>query len=82
MPVLRVTDAPPEAARQPCGSALYAGGRMTRCRTGIAIYVGGANKVNLRQAQENFRRFGASDSEFTGNVRRPTAEEIPDSSSG
>lgn len=55
---------------------------MTRCRTGIAIYVGGANKVNLRQAQENFRRFGASDSEFTGNVRRPTAEEIPDSSSG
>ncbi len=45
-------------------------------------YAGGANKVSLRQAQENFRRFGASEAEFTSNVRRPRTEEIPDSSPG
>jgi hypothetical protein len=41
---------------------------------------GGANSVSLRQAQENFRRFGASEAEFTSNVRRPLADEVPHSS--
>lgn len=45
-------------------------------------YAGGANKVSLRQAQENFRRFGASEADFTSNVRRPRAEEVPDSPPG
>jgi hypothetical protein len=40
-------------------------------------YGGGANRVSLRQARENFRHFGAADSEFTSKVRKPTDEEIP-----
>jgi hypothetical protein len=45
-------------------------------------YSCGANKVSLRQAQANFRSFGASAAEFTSNVRRPRAEEVPQSPSG
>jgi hypothetical protein len=40
-------------------------------------YEGGANKVSLRQARENFRQFGASDLRFTSNVRPPRLDEQP-----
>ena len=42
-------------------------------------YAGGANTISLREARENFRRFGAADARFSGNVRRPTPEEVPGS---
>jgi hypothetical protein len=38
-------------------------------------YAGGANRVSLRQAQENFRAHGKSDSERRGDVRPPLPEE-------
>jgi hypothetical protein len=38
-------------------------------------YRGGANRVSLRQAQENFRRFGASDRERAERVRPPLQHE-------
>jgi hypothetical protein len=40
-------------------------------------YAGGANEVSLRQARENFRRFGAAEARFSSKVRRPTPDEIP-----
>ncbi len=40
-------------------------------------YKGGANTVSLRQAQHNFRTFGASDKESLPYVRRPTDDERP-----
>ncbi len=40
-------------------------------------YAGGANAVSLRQARENFRSFGASETRFSSNVRRPTPDEVP-----
>lgn len=45
-------------------------------------YGGGANRVSLRQAQENFRSIGASDVEFANDVRKPNGDEIPDPSKG
>ena len=39
---------------------------------------GGANKVSLNQAKINVKKFGASESRFTKNVRRPLPEELPD----
>ncbi len=45
-------------------------------------YAGGANRLSLRQARENFRHCGASDAEFTSKVRKPTAEETPGLSQG
>lgn len=38
-------------------------------------YAGGANRVSLRQAQENFRSYGKSDSERRGSVWPPLPEE-------
>jgi rubredoxin len=35
-------------------------------------YVGGANKVSLNQARENYLEFGASEMEWEGRVRAPT----------
>jgi hypothetical protein len=40
-------------------------------------YEGGANKVSLRQARENFREFGVSELQFKSNVRPPRPDEIP-----
>lgn len=39
-------------------------------------YTGGANKVCLREAQENFEEFGACTESAVPFVREPTAEEI------
>ena len=40
---------------------------------------GGANKVSLREARENFRAFGASEQRFLENVRPPRPKEVPSS---
>jgi Cysteine-rich CPCC len=40
-------------------------------------YEGGANKVSLRQARENFREFGVSELRFKSNVRQPRPDEMP-----
>lgn len=39
-------------------------------------YTGGANRVSLNQARENFKLFGAVSREFVGQVRKPLPEEI------
>lgn len=41
-------------------------------------YAGGANSVSLREARENFRRFGASEPEYVALVRAPRPDEIPE----
>ena len=38
-------------------------------------YVGGANHVNLSQARQNFKEFGASELQLKSKVRPPTTEE-------
>lgn len=38
-------------------------------------YEGGANPTSLRQAQQNFIKFGACDEEMLQNVRQPFDEE-------
>jgi hypothetical protein len=38
---------------------------------------GGANKVSLNQARENFKRHGVSELRFSEHVRRPSAWEYP-----
>ena len=40
-------------------------------------YEGGANKVSLREAKENYRAFGATEERFLDNVRPPRPEEKP-----
>jgi hypothetical protein len=40
-------------------------------------YEGGANTVSRRQAQENFRDFGASERQFLDLVRPPRPDEMP-----
>jgi len=40
-------------------------------------YCGGANAVSLREAQDNFRRFGAAKESLRGRVRLPLPEEVP-----
>ena len=40
-------------------------------------FVCGINGVGLRQARENYRAFGASDSWLIPQVRKPKPEEIP-----
>ncbi|HUN81372.1 MAG TPA: CPCC family cysteine-rich protein [Phycisphaerae bacterium] len=40
-------------------------------------YRGGANRVSLRQAKENFARLGASKSERLPPVRSPRTDELP-----
>lgn len=41
-------------------------------------YPGGANKPSLMECQENFRRVGACEERFIGDVRSPVAEEAQD----
>lgn len=38
---------------------------------------GGANRVSLREARENFKRFGAREERFRHEVRSPLPHEIP-----
>ena len=38
-------------------------------------YKGGANAVSLREARDNYLRFGASEERFAGRVRQPTPDE-------
>jgi len=38
-------------------------------------YVGGANKVSLRQGQQNFAKFGACEEDMIKSVRKPTQKE-------
>ncbi len=40
-------------------------------------YRGGANTVSLREARENFQRFGASDIARKARVRPPRPDEMP-----
>ena len=40
-------------------------------------YPGGANRVSLAQARQNFRDLGAKSTEFVGNVRPPLDDERP-----
>ena len=40
-------------------------------------YRGGANKVSLNEARENFRQHGASEERFRAHVRPPQADEQP-----
>lgn len=40
-------------------------------------YEGGANKVSLKQARDNFRALGVSETRFKANVRPPVPEEQP-----
>ena len=39
-------------------------------------YSGGANKVSLKQARENYRRFGACEARLLPYVREPLDEEL------
>jgi cysteine-rich CPCC protein len=41
-------------------------------------FAGGANEVSLRQAQANFRNFGAAESRLCGVVRAALPHELPD----
>jgi hypothetical protein len=41
-------------------------------------YKGGANPMSLRQAQQNFLKFGACDREMLRNVRPPAKDEQRD----
>jgi Cysteine-rich CPCC len=43
-------------------------------------YSRGANAVSLQQARENFRQFGAVEARFSGSVRSPRPDEIPERS--
>ena len=38
---------------------------------------GGANRLSLNEARENFRRIGASDARFVEQTRPPRTDEIP-----
>ncbi|MFN3326555.1 MAG: CPCC family cysteine-rich protein [Bryobacteraceae bacterium] len=40
-------------------------------------YAGGANKVSLNQARQNFATFGAKSQEAVKWVRKPLPEELP-----
>ncbi len=40
-------------------------------------YEGGANRVSLRQARDNYREFGVSELRFKTNVRPPCSDEQP-----
>ena len=41
-------------------------------------FSGGANEPSLRQAQANFRQFGACEQRFLKNVRQPTPQDERD----
>lgn len=40
-------------------------------------YEGGANSVSLNAARENYRAFGACSEDVRSEVRKPTADEVP-----
>lgn len=40
-------------------------------------FKGGANEESLREARENFKKFGASSLRFMKQVRKPLPDEIP-----
>jgi hypothetical protein len=40
-------------------------------------YKGGANEESLKEAQKNFKKYGASSLKFLKNVRVPFQDEIP-----
>lgn len=40
-------------------------------------YEGGANRVSLNQAIQNFKKFGASEESFKSSVRLANKEELP-----
>ena len=40
-------------------------------------YTGGANVVCLREARENYRKYGVSEKRFKHSVREPKKEEFP-----
>ncbi len=40
-------------------------------------YVGGANKMSLNEARENYKMFGAKGKESLSHVRPPKSDEIP-----
>ena len=42
-------------------------------------YGGGANKVSLNEARNNFREFRASERQFVHKVRAPREDEMPTS---
>jgi hypothetical protein len=41
-------------------------------------YEGGANRVSLKQGQQNFIKFGACEEEMIHNTRRPNSDEPKD----
>ncbi len=41
-------------------------------------YVGGANKVSLTEARNNYKKFGASEKRFENDVRSPRSDELPE----
>ena len=45
---------------------------------GDPSYWGGANRVSLNDARENFKRFGAVEERLVVSVREPTLDEKPD----
>jgi hypothetical protein len=38
----------------------------------------GANRITLKQAQENFRQYGVCKPEFKNKIRAPLEEELPE----
>ena len=47
-------------------------------QSGRPDFDGGPNRVSLREAQKNFREFGACEKEMVKNVRKPTKKDIKD----
>jgi rubredoxin len=41
-------------------------------------FEGGANRVSLNQAKANFELFGATETRFIDEVRKPLPEELPE----
>ncbi|WP_092138316.1 CPCC family cysteine-rich protein [Cupriavidus sp. YR651] len=40
---------------------------------------GGANKVSLKEARENYKRYGAIVERFVDKIRQPNKDELPES---
>ena len=47
-----------------------------KCQLQDEDFDGGANKVSLKTARENFKKFGASEERFIDKVRKPLKEEM------
>ncbi len=59
---------------------IYVAGKMMRYSLTDPDFEGGVNEVSLRQAQKNFIAFGACEECFIGLVRKPTSEDVKDTS--